>query len=167
MADKIISTFKDSPPFELGRRRKIQSMVTKRHSRSLYRLRGFHRAEKSSKSAKNPAASDKTTDSVTIYDEFYKRSNKETIVGHEMAHLLFKKLSPDDITSFTDLAGWTIKVEGNQVFEVPPGKVLIRDSIIDKEEDFANSVEIFFTDPSRLRNHNQKLFDFFQKRFSK
>lgn len=58
---------------------------------------------------------------MTIYDEFYKRSNREAIVGHEMAHLLFKKLSPDDITLFTDLAGWTIKVEGNHVFEIPPG----------------------------------------------
>jgi hypothetical protein len=177
-ADQIISTFRDSPPLNWAKEEKFKAWSQKDIQEVLkaYEMlpewllglqKSFHRAEKSSKTAKNPAASDKTTDSVTIYDEFYKRSNKRAIVGHEMAHLLFKRLSPDDIGSFTDLAGWTLKVEGNQVFEVPPAKVLIQDSFVNKEEDFANSVEIFFTDPSRLKNHNQKLFDFFQKRFSK
>lgn len=177
-ADKIISTFKDSPPpnWTKEEKFKVWSQKDKREVLKAYETlpewlldlhKSFNRADTSSKSAKNPAASDKTTDSVTIYDEFYKRSKKEAVIGHEMAHLLFKRLSADDISSFMDIAGWTLKVEGDQVFEVPPSKVLMQDSVINKEEDFANSIEIFFTDPSRLKNHNKKLFDFFQKRFSK
>ncbi len=177
-ADEIISAFKDSAPSNWTKEEKFKAWSQK-EIREILKAYGrlpewlvnlhesFHRAEMSSKSIKNPAASDKTTDSVTIYDEFYKRSNKEAIVGHEMAHLLFKRLSSEDITSFTDLAGWTVKVDGNQVFEVPPSKFLIQDSVIDKEEDFANLIEIFFSEPSKLKNHNPKLFDFFQKRFSK
>ena len=115
-ADKIISTFKDSEPSNWTKEEKFKKWSQKEIEEVLKAYeklpewlsdlqKSFHRAEKSSKSAKNPAASDKTTDSVTFYDEFYKRSNKEAIIGHEIAHLLFKKLSPDDIVLFTDLAG--------------------------------------------------------------
>ncbi len=89
------------------------------------------------------------------------------IVGHEMAHLLYARLSVDDIVLFTDLAGWTLKVEGSQVFEIPPTKVLIEDSTLSKEEDFANSVEVYFTTPAKLQTHNPRLYDFFKKRFPK
>jgi hypothetical protein len=119
----------------------------------LFLQKTFHRAERSIVH-NNPAASDKRTDSITIYDEFYKRPHKEAIVGHELAHLLYKKLSVSEITSFTDLAGWTLKVEDGKVFEVPPSTVLINDSTLNKEEDFANLIEIYFTDPNRLKNHN-------------
>lgn len=177
-SDKIISTFENSVPSNWTKEEKFKAWSQKdiREVLKAYEKlpewllnlhKSFHRAATSSKSAKNPAASDKTTDSVTIYDEFYKRSNKEAIVGHEMAHLLYKKTSHEDIITFTELADWTLKVEGNQVFEVPPDKVIIQDSIVNKEEDFANLVEIYFTDPSKLKNHNPKLFEFFQKRFSK
>lgn len=130
----------------------------------LFLQKTFHRAEKSTIS-KNPAASDKRTDSITVYDEFYKRQNKVAIIGHELAHLLYKRLSVAEITSFTDLAGWTLKVEDGKVFEVPPSTVLINDSTLNKEEDFANLIEIYFTDPNKLKNHNLKLFEFFKKRY--
>jgi hypothetical protein len=130
----------------------------------LFLQKTFHRAEKST-IPKNPAASDKRTDSITVYDEFYNRQNKVAIIGHELAHLLYKRLSVSEITSFTDLAGWTLKVEGSKVFEVPPPIVLINDSNLNKEEDFANLIEVYFTDPNKLKNHNFKLFEFFKKRY--
>jgi hypothetical protein len=177
-SDKVISTFKESPPTNWSKNEKFKPW-TQKEIRDILKAyeklpewllflhKSFHRAEKSSNLSTNPAASDKTTDSVTIYDEFYKRLNQEAIVGHEMAHLLFKKLSVDDKVQFNDLSGWTLKVEGNQVFEIAPPKVIINDSVLNKEEDFANLIEVYLTDPAKLKSHNTKLFNFFEKRFPK
>lgn len=174
-SDQIVSSFQDEKPSNWSTQDKFKKWnqadiveVLKAYEKMpdwlLFLQKSFHRAEIST-IPKNPAASDKTTDSITIYDEFYKRSNKEAIVGHELAHLLYKKLSVSDITSFTDLAGWTLKVEGSEVFEVPPSKVLINDSKLNKEEDFANLIEIYFTDPNKIKSYNPKLFEFFHKRY--
>ena len=174
-SDKITSSFQNTRPevwtdqekFKQWKQLEIAEILKayeKMPEWLLFLQKSFHRAEKST-ILKNPAASDKRTDSITIYDEFYKRQNKEAIIAHELAHLLYKKLSVSEITTFTDLAGWTLKVEGNQVFEVPPAIVLISDSTINKEEDFANPIEIYFTDPNKLKNHNLKLFEFFKKRY--
>lgn len=174
-SDQIASSFQNVGPANWSKQEKFKQWkqseiaeVLKAYEKMpdwlLFLQKSFHRAETSS-IPKNPAASDKTTDSITIYDEFYKRSNKEAIVGHELAHLLYKKLSVSEITSFTDLAGWTLKVEGSKVFEVPPSTVLMNDSTLNKEEDFANLIEVYFTDPKKLQAHNQKLFDFFKKRY--
>lgn len=175
-SDKVVATFVDSPPSIWTKEERFRPWTKKEMSEVLaayeklpewllFLHKSFHRAEVSSKSNKNPAAADKTTDSVTIYNEFYKRPNKAGIVGHEMAHLLFKRLSSDDIATFTVLAGWTLRVEGNQVYEDPPGKVLIKDSTVNKEEDFANLIAIYFTEPAKLKVHNPKLFDHFQERY--
>ena len=55
--------------------------------------------------------------------------------------------------------------EGSKVFEVPPLVVLIKDSTLNKEEDFANLIEVYFTDPNKLKSYNLKLFEFFKKRY--
>ena len=174
-SDKIVSSFQNSRPeiwtdqerFKQWTQSEIAEVLKayeKMPKWLLFLQKSFHRAEKSI-IPNNPAASDKRTDTITIYDEFYKRQNKEAIIGHELAHLLYKKLSVSEITLFTDLAGWTLKVEGSKVFEVPPPIVLINDSKLNKEEDFANLIEVYFTDPNKLKNHNLKLFEFFKKRY--
>ena len=82
-SDQIVSSFQNVSPARWSNQEKFKQWkqseiaeVLKAYEKMpdwlLFLQKSFNRAETSS-IPKNPAASDKTTDSITIYDEFYKR----------------------------------------------------------------------------------------------
>lgn len=98
----------------------------------------FHRA-KNSVTKSNPATSDIKDGLIVLYDEFFKRPKKEVILVHEFGHHLYNNFSEDDKNEFAVKSGWHLNIDKNgQVFELPPEKLILEDSALNKEEDFTN-----------------------------
>jgi hypothetical protein len=125
----------------------------------------FHRGEKSIVTS-NQATTDITTNSISIYNNFYRKNQRDKVITHELAHIFYQSLSPGDIMTFSETSGWTITIKNNQIFEIPP-QALIKDSKASQEEDFANTMEIYLTSPQKLKAHNLKLYEYFNKRYPK
>lgn len=124
----------------------------------------FRRADKSIHEG-NPATSELTQRSIILYDLFFKHPDKLGTIGHEASHFLFPKLSPADLSEFETLSGWDIEVKDDKVYILPPKNPLKPDSVINKEEDFTNHMELYISSPKQLKKRNQKMFDFFSKRY--
>lgn len=124
----------------------------------------FHRAIKSIHTG-NPATSELTRKSIIFYDLFFKYPDKLGAIGHEASHFLFPKLSPTALAEFETLSGWDVEIKNNKVFVIPPKKPLRPDSLIDKEEDFTNHMELYISSPNQLKKINSKMFDFFSTRY--
>ena len=124
----------------------------------------FHRADKSVYSG-NLATSEIPQKSIILYDLFFKYPDKLGAIGHEASHFLFPKLLPADIAEFETLSGWDIEIKNGKVYALPPKKPLKPDSVIDKEEDFTNHMELYISSPNKLKKINPKIFDFFSTRY--
>jgi hypothetical protein len=125
----------------------------------------FYRAVASVNKSK-PASSEIRNKIIVLYDLFFKESNKASILIHESAHHLFQKISMDDMNEFATLSGWIVQVsKDRKVFELPPKKLIKPDSSINKEEDFTNHLETYYTSPIEYKNQYPKIYEFFQKRW--
>lgn len=124
----------------------------------------FHRADKSTHEG-NPATSELTKKTIILYDKFFSYQDKLGAIGHEVSHFLFPNLSSADLLEFFDLSGWDVEVKGDKVYVLPPKKPLKPDSVINKEEDFTNHMELYISSPKRLKEKNPKVFDFLSKRY--
>lgn len=124
----------------------------------------FLRADKSIHQG-NPATSELTKKKIILYDNLFTYSGKLGAIGHEASHFLFPALSPGDLAEFFDLAGWDVEVKNDKIYVLPPKKPLQPDSIINKEEDFTNHMELYISNPKRLKEQNPKIFEFLFKRY--
>ncbi|MDH4467508.1 MAG: hypothetical protein QE271_05570 [Bacteriovoracaceae bacterium] len=103
----------------------------------------------------------------SLYDQFFKATNKKEIIAHEFSHLHYEKWNKKDLEEFARLSGWTYKRENEKIVDFPPEKLIQADSDLDKEEDFSNYFGLFMTTPEVVKNHNPKVYEFFNKRFKK
>ncbi|HXH32758.1 MAG TPA: hypothetical protein VNJ01_18315 [Bacteriovoracaceae bacterium] len=125
----------------------------------------FYRALKSDV-VSNPARSEITYKSIILYDSFFSRNDKLTIIVHESAHHLYRSLGPAGINEFTNLSGWQLETnQKRQVFERPPERLIKPDSAISKEEDFANHLEEFYRSSNSYQKSNPTLYKFMNGRF--
>lgn len=125
----------------------------------------FYRAVKSIH-FKNPATYENSTLSIIFYDHFFRQKNQKQIIVHAYAHHLYTNLSPGEIVTFFDLAGWRLEVkQDGKVYELPPKNLIKPDSSFSKDEDFSNHVEEFFINPAIYQKKYPKLHNFFQQRF--
>lgn len=124
----------------------------------------FRRAEKSIYNG-NSATSELTQKSIILYDLFFKYPDKLGAIGHEASHFLFPKLSLADRSEFETLSGWDVEVKDDKIYVLPPKTPLKPDSVIDKEEDFTNYMELYISSPNQLKRKNPKMFDFLSKRY--
>ncbi len=124
----------------------------------------FRRAEKSIHNG-NPATSELTQKSIVLDDLFFKYPDKLGAIGHETSHFLFPKLSLVDRSEFETLSGWDVEVKDDKVYVLPPKNPIKPDSIIDKEEDFTNYMELYISSPKQLKKTHPKMFNFFSKRY--
>lgn len=114
----------------------------------------------------NPATSELANKSIVFYDLFFKKKNKSSIIVHEASHHLYRKLKSQAIVEFLELSGWTIQTaKDGKIFELSPKSPIKPDSLIGKDEDFANHIESYFENPKNYKLSHPKLYDFFQKRY--
>jgi hypothetical protein len=78
----------------------------------------------------------------------------KTILIHELAHIAFSSVDPDQLIEFASTSGWK---PGPEALE-PPKSLLLPDSFNSIEEDFTNHVEIYHTNPTRLMTFNSLSF---------
>jgi hypothetical protein len=175
-ADHYINQFKDDPVqgwgnkgeiFKKWARSEIQTvleLLPELPQWTKIELYTFRRADKSIHKG-NVATSELTKKTIILYDKFFTYEDKLGTIGHEASHFLFPSLSPEDLTEFSDLSGWDVEVKNDKIYVLPPKKPLQADSVINKEEDFTNYMELYISNPNRLKHQNPKMFEFLLKRY--
>jgi hypothetical protein len=63
------------------------------------------------------------------------------------------------------LSGWDVEVKDDKIYVLPPKNPIKPDSIIDKEEDFTNYMELYISSPNQLKKTHPNMFEFFSKRY--
>ncbi len=109
----------------------------------------------------NPAASAPLTKSLIIFDSFFSSIDKRAIIIHEMAHIALLNLDPQLTFEFSVASGWTL--DETSLRPVPPKNPLLPDSTISINEDLANHIEIYHTNPNRVLVNNPVSFSIIQK----
>ncbi len=124
-----------------------------------------------SKHKENPASSVVPLGELTLYDLFFKADNSTRfeILAHEMTHFLIKDFKNKELYDFSKIAGWGhVKKKGpggEKVVIIAPRKLLLSDSNIDVEEDFANHMQIYLAKPEILKKFNISTYEWFFKKF--
>ena len=175
-ADLYINQFKNDPifgwrnkgeTFKKWHRSEIQTVLELLHKLPPWTKIDqytFRRADKSIHQG-NPATSELTKKTIILYDIFFTYKDKLGAIGHETSHFLFQSLSSGDLAVFADLSGWDVKVKDDKIYVLPPKKPLRADSVINKEEDFTNYMELYISNPKRLKLQNPKMHEFLHKRY--
>ena len=110
--------------------------------------------------ARNPALIIPKAKTLIISDNFFARKNKKAVLIHEMSHIGVLDVDPSLLLRFFKAGGWSYTKGRNPS---PPEKVIIGDSIYSPSEDFANWVELYYTNPKRLKKFNEKQYQVLDK----
>jgi len=105
--------------------------------------------------ALNPAAAIPLTKTLIIFDRFFKSSNKQDIISHEISHIAIYEIDPETIATFSRASGWVKNDDGTRT---PPSKLLFNDSENSISEDFANHVEVYYSSRERMLTFNPLSF---------
>lgn len=109
---------------------------------------------KKSEMPKNPATSAPEVKAIVLYDSSFKMDTKRIII-HELAHLLWSRLSDKEIESYYKASNWIdlengIYVYNKTSFSEPDGK-------LNPEEDFSNNIEYYFSEPKYFKKSFPKI----------
>ena len=96
-------------------------------------------------------------ESIIVFYDNAKKFGYKRVLAHEMAHLLFKKLSDDERKSYYKAADWLGQEPGN--FKTARKNFSETDGILGPEEDFANNVEHILID----KKHNNAISSSIEK----
>lgn len=122
-------------------------------------LEKIFRGEKSTY-PNNPAATLPSGKFIVLYNDYFQRNDRSRVLGHEMAHLLYWRLSREQKKEFAQISGWNFdEVKG---LRTPPKSVIYGDSAESPAEDFANNIEAYYYDQKYLKKHNLKLLKFIE-----
>lgn len=114
----------------------------------------------------NAATSELSGGAIIFYDQFFKEKSKKSVIVHESSHHLYKQLSPKEIADFLGLSGWTVEVaKDGKIYESAPKKLILPDSGTEKDEDFANHLQIYYQNPGSYKASYPKIYDFFMQRY--
>ena len=110
----------------------------------------------------NPASCEPEENVIVLYDSAFKQ-NTVAILAHELGHIHFEYLSTDEKNSFYKVSGWQKDRSGqyitsNTVFSLPDGA-------LSPQEDFANNLEIFVTQPQKLKNSFREISNWFEQHY--
>lgn len=129
-----------------------------------YRVNSILRAKKS-KDKKNPASSIPETKDIVLYDLYFDSKDTKEILTHEMAHIIAHQIETKYISIFAEKSGWKLEINKRQVYEVPPTKLIKKDSSFSIEEDFCNYFEIYVTNPEKIKKFNLDIYNLLKQRF--
>lgn len=125
-----------------------------------YKLNEILRGTKMKNNLKNPAAAIPFSKTLIVFDIFFKMTNQKEIIIHELSHLAVYDVDALLLKSFVETSGWTYGEEGKPI---PPKVVILPDSQDSPSEDFANHVETYYSDKSKLKLFNIKTFEVLEK----
>ncbi|MBL7664298.1 MAG: hypothetical protein JNM93_04145 [Bacteriovoracaceae bacterium] len=175
-ADHYIHQFKDDPiigwnkkgenfkKWNLSEMQTLLELLPKLPAWVMLKDYSFRRADKSIHQG-NLATSELTKKTIIFYDNFFTYEDKLGAIGHEASHFIFPSLTSKDVLEFSNLSGWDVEIKGGKVYAIPPKQPLKPDSVINKEEDFTNYMELYISNPKKLKERNPKIFDFLSKRY--
>ncbi len=115
-------------------------------------------------SQRNPAHTIPETHTLVIYDSFFAYPNKKDILIHEVAHISILDLTEDELIEFYTVSGWQ-KIKDKSFIQ--PEKLLIEVSNESISEDYANHIEVFYSNPEKLKKFNLKTFQFINSLITK
>lgn len=125
-----------------------------------YRPSEVLRATQQNGNPNNPAMTIPATKTFIFFDKFFAIPNKREVIIHEMAHIAAWDINSYELQEFFESRGW--KYEKGKL-PMPPEKVILPDSGDSPSEDFANSVELYYSEPQRLKIFNLKSFLILEK----
>ncbi len=125
-----------------------------------YKLAKVFRASSHEGNNSNPALTYPDSKTIILFDSFFTAADNQSILLHEMSHIAIWDIEPQDLRTFFVSNGWTYP-PGKP--PTPPKKVIIPDSVTSPSEDFSNTVEIYYSDPKRLKEFNPKSFSLIEK----
>ena len=125
-----------------------------------YQLSEVLRATEQDGNLNNPAMTIPATKTFIFFDKFFAMPNKQDVIIHEIAHIAVWDIDPYELQEFFESRGW--KYEKGKP-PMPPKKVILDDSSNSPGEDFANSVELYYSEPQRLKTFNLKSFLILEK----
>jgi hypothetical protein len=120
-----------------------------------YKIADFLRTSIHEGNPKNPALTYPDSKTIILFDVFFNSSDKQSILLHEISHIAAWDIDPIELQNFFVSNGWIYK-RGES--PKPPQKVIIPDSSHSPSEDFANTVETYYSNPKRLKEFNPKSF---------
>ena len=120
-----------------------------------YKLRKILRSSVIQGQINNPALIIPSSKTMIISDNYFKRKNQKGILIHEMSHIGVLDIDPILLLKFLKVGGWSYTKGSNPS---PPDKVIMDDSVDSPSEDFANWVELYYTDPKKLKTFNDKQY---------
>lgn len=102
----------------------------------------------------NPAASSPEAKIIVLYNSSFKMDTKRVIV-HELAHILWSRLSNKEKSTYQDASNWSlvagVYIYNRTKFSEPDGKN-------GPEEDFANNIEHYFANPSKIKKEFPSIY---------
>jgi hypothetical protein len=123
---------------------------------SEYKHSSFLRATIHEGNPANPALAYPANKTIIVFDSFFKSSKKKDIIIHELSHIAVWDLDPVLLQKFFIANGWEYK-KGES--PKPPSKTILPDSTESPSEDFANSVETYYSNPKAFKEFNSKSFE--------
>lgn len=125
-----------------------------------YKLTEMLRSTSLKNNPENPAMTLTDKKVMVIFDKFFSMTNKRDVIIHEFSHIAVWDIDPQQLLEFFTGNGWLYR-KG----EPPkaPEKVILPDSASSPSEDFANSVEIYYSSPEQFKKFNQKSFLILEK----
>lgn len=130
------------------------------------KINGFYRFKKSIQLG-NPASTDGSKE-VIIYDRFFEDNKPVNVLVHELSHVIYFELSRKLKLDYLKVADWKeLSLQGSEsTFQTGRVNFVESDGSDSPEEDFANNVEYFLTEPNILKDKNPKIYNWIKENFS-
>jgi len=116
-----------------------------------------------SNSPKNPGATVKSLDTIALYDEFFKSSDQDRILAHELAHLYIHGLDQTKLADLVEELGWRYGKVSRYAIRLKDAPKLKQDSDQSMTEDIANHLEDFLYDESGLLKKFPKRYELIRR----
>ncbi len=129
--------------------------------------RGIFRKDKSELGKDNLATSAKGI--IVLYDSAFLRPSPTRsltrILVHELAHEYYRNLDEGQANNYREAAGWlslSFREEREGPWIATKSKFVEPDGIVAPQEDFANNIEYFLFNPTKLRLNSPDAYEWIQ-----
>lgn len=126
-------------------------------------VKGIYRFRKSKF---HPNAGSQWDGDIVLYDNAFESERKLTqILAHELAHLLYARLSTQDIDDYGFALGWGKVTRGSATKLRRSCCFVQEDGKISPDEDFSNNIEYFLFESDKLKKVTPSAYDWIKRKF--
>ena len=106
----------------------------------------------------NPAVTNPKKKEIILYDSIFQH-NIERVLAHELAHILYERLSDKERNSYKLVAKWENREIKGEKITINTRQVFTAiDGIFSPDEDFANNIEYYLFDEKTLQKKNKEIY---------